>query len=190
VALTANAVSGMKELFLKNGFNDFISKPIDASRLDAVLRTWILSRKEGQGAPVDAESAREDNALTELPLPDIEGIDAIAGLARFGGVTKAYLMTLEVFRDDARDGMKALRFALNVQDCRQFTIRVHGLKSALGTIGAAGLAEQAAALETAGQAEDVDFIRRNIETFLRELNRIQESLTDFLQTNRAKKPGQ
>jgi CheY-like chemotaxis protein len=45
IALTANAVSGMRELFLKNGFNDFLAKPIDVSKLDEMLDSWIPKEK-------------------------------------------------------------------------------------------------------------------------------------------------
>ncbi|MDR1686893.1 MAG: transporter substrate-binding domain-containing protein [Desulfovibrio sp.] len=56
VALTANAVSGMKEMFLANGFNDFLSKPVDVRKLDAVLRQWIPARKR-RPAPSEQRSA-------------------------------------------------------------------------------------------------------------------------------------
>jgi CheY-like chemotaxis protein len=45
VALTANAVVGMKELFLGKGFNDFLSKPIDISKLNEILERWITKDK-------------------------------------------------------------------------------------------------------------------------------------------------
>jgi CheY-like chemotaxis protein len=45
IALTANAVAGMKEKFLEQGFNDFLSKPIDVSKLDEILEHWIKKEK-------------------------------------------------------------------------------------------------------------------------------------------------
>ncbi|MDR1686894.1 MAG: response regulator [Desulfovibrio sp.] len=51
VALTANAVSGMREMFLANGFNDFLSKPIDVLELDAVLARWIPAGKRRAAVP-------------------------------------------------------------------------------------------------------------------------------------------
>ncbi|MDR1759178.1 MAG: response regulator [Fibrobacter sp.] len=41
VALTANAVNGMKEFFMENGFNDFLSKPISVNALNVILEKWI-----------------------------------------------------------------------------------------------------------------------------------------------------
>jgi len=46
IALTANAVSGVKEMFLKNGFNDFLSKPIDPVELNAVLEKWLPEERQ------------------------------------------------------------------------------------------------------------------------------------------------
>ncbi|MCL2008456.1 MAG: ATP-binding protein [Treponema sp.] len=46
IALTANAVSGMREMFLEKGFNDFLAKPIDVSKLDEVLDLWISKKKK------------------------------------------------------------------------------------------------------------------------------------------------
>ena len=48
IALTANAVSGMKEMFIKSGFNDFMSKPIDTVVLNSVLEKWIPKEKQQQ----------------------------------------------------------------------------------------------------------------------------------------------
>ena len=41
VALTANAVSGMKEMFMAEGLNDFLPKPMESSKLNAILRKWL-----------------------------------------------------------------------------------------------------------------------------------------------------
>jgi CheY-like chemotaxis protein len=49
VALTANAVAGMQEMFLENGFNDFLAKPIDVSKLDEMLLKWITKEKREKG---------------------------------------------------------------------------------------------------------------------------------------------
>ncbi|GBU24224.1 aerobic respiration control sensor protein ArcB [Fibrobacteria bacterium R8-3-H12] len=45
VALTANAIVGQAEIFLENGFDAFISKPIDAKQLDAELNRYIRDKQ-------------------------------------------------------------------------------------------------------------------------------------------------
>ena len=46
IALTANAVSGMREMFLERGFNDFLAKPIDVLKMDEILNRWIKEEKK------------------------------------------------------------------------------------------------------------------------------------------------
>jgi CheY-like chemotaxis protein len=46
IAFTANAVSGMKELFLEKGFNDFISKPVEVAKLDEIIARWVPKNKQ------------------------------------------------------------------------------------------------------------------------------------------------
>jgi CheY-like chemotaxis protein len=41
IALTANAISGMREMFLESGFSDYLSKPIDMAKLDKLVAAWI-----------------------------------------------------------------------------------------------------------------------------------------------------
>jgi CheY-like chemotaxis protein len=57
VALTANAVSWMKEMFLANGFNDFLAKPIATNELDALLQKWIPAAKQQRVSATDKSGA-------------------------------------------------------------------------------------------------------------------------------------
>ena len=41
IALTANAVNGVRDMYIKAGFDDFIAKPIELSALDRVLKMWL-----------------------------------------------------------------------------------------------------------------------------------------------------
>jgi CheY-like chemotaxis protein len=63
IALTANAIAGMKELFLKNGFSDYLSKPIEIATLDEMIRKWIPREKQ---IKTRAVTKRETPAPEEL----------------------------------------------------------------------------------------------------------------------------
>jgi CheY-like chemotaxis protein len=65
VALTANAVTGMREMFLENGFNDFVSKPIDLACLEGVLSRWLPEEKIKEGRLESPESAKGLSGATE-----------------------------------------------------------------------------------------------------------------------------
>jgi len=58
VALTANALSGAREFFLENKFDDFISKPLDVVRLNSVLEKWIPKKKQVRLAPAGGGGGR------------------------------------------------------------------------------------------------------------------------------------
>jgi CheY-like chemotaxis protein len=163
VALTANAVSGTKEMFLENGFDDFLSKPIDTIRLNFVLERWIPKDKQKRQAEEIADAAR---GYDSGGLPEISGVDVGDGIAMTGGTVERYLQTLAVFCKDGWQKAKELKSCLETDDMPLFTTYVHALKSASASIGASGLSKAAAALEKAGRRGDVSYIHANATTFL------------------------
>ena len=74
IALTANAVSGTKEMFLENGFNDFLSKPIDLAKLDFLLEKWIPKEKRHNARNV---VHTKQDSLQTLKVFYKDGIDRI-----------------------------------------------------------------------------------------------------------------
>jgi CheY-like chemotaxis protein len=160
IALTANAVTGMKEMFLQNGFSDFLSKPIEVSKLAKIMERWISADKRGP-APADGAA---DAAAPSANLPDIEGLDAKAGLAQAGGDSGLYLNLLEMFCRDARARLPLLTKMPRERE-QKFTTQVHALKSALAAIGAAELAAAAARLEEAGRAGAISAIHDELNAF-------------------------
>jgi CheY-like chemotaxis protein len=73
IALTANAVSGMKEKFLRKGFNDFLAKPIDVFKLDEILKRWI-PREKSEPGPENMESEEAEKKMLILVDDDIENL--------------------------------------------------------------------------------------------------------------------
>jgi HPt (histidine-containing phosphotransfer) domain-containing protein len=180
VALTANAVAGMKEMFIEKGFNDFLAKPIDVSKLDETLARWIPKEKREQGVgsrDFDLKSVSvagnqycNSNNDSQLPtpyslLPTIPSLDMSKGIAMTGGTMNAYRQVLSLFREDAEERLLLLQTAPEPEALTAFVTQVHALKSASASIGAAELSAQAAALEAAGKAADFAFIDKNLTVF-------------------------
>jgi len=176
IALTANAVSGMREMYLENGFDDFLSKPIETEKLDEVLRKWIPSDKHQPKASVETrqETATED--ALEIP-----GVDVKKGMAMTGGALKTYLSVLEMFRKDSEDRLLLLNnfTPKGSADFAAFTTQVHALKSALATLGASELSKIAASLEAAGKEKDIGIIRRELPSFTAGLEKLAESISEI-----------
>ncbi|MDR1510182.1 MAG: response regulator [Synergistaceae bacterium] len=184
VALTANAVTGMREMFLENGFNDFLSKPIETTRLDAVLKKWIPADKR-RDALEDDEKLSAFDSPPPIDLPEIDGIDVAAGLARIGGSQRRYLDLLETFRRDAEAGFTLLEKDPDDVPLHAFTTLVHALKSALANIGADDLSHAAALLEEAGRAADMSAIRDRLPPFREELTALTARLREAAAAARA-----
>jgi CheY-like chemotaxis protein len=185
IALTANAVSGMSEMFLANGFNDFLSKPIETAQLDAVLKKWLPASK---CRPVDEQTASESMLCRpELVLPDIPGLDAAAGVGRMGGSLPRYVELLETFGRDAESGLLLLAHPPGSAALRPFITLVHALKSALSNIGADDLALTAARLEEAGRAADLTALCRRLPGFREELAVLTRRISEFTARARSAK---
>jgi signal transduction histidine kinase/CheY-like chemotaxis protein len=182
IALTANAVSGMREMFLGKGFDDFLAKPIDISKLDEILDRWIPQDKK--------EFGRDDTVFSSqgsgLSFPAIPGVDTAKGLAMTGGTEAGYRLVLSTFGKDAEDRLPFLRNMPAPETMSAFVTQVHALKSAAGSIGAAELSAQAAKLEAAGKASDMDFIQNELDLFADNLTKLAKNIHAALDTGKDK----
>ncbi|MDR0440534.1 MAG: response regulator [Candidatus Accumulibacter sp.] len=167
VALTANAVVGMKEKFLENGFDDFLAKPIDIAKLDAMMKKWLPADKIMDPPEIVPPSPK--TGASETAVPEIEGVDVAAGIARIGGSQRRYLVLLETFRRDVEAGFALLEKEPDKASLRSFTTATHALKGALANIGANELSQKAALLEKASRRADMPVIHANLALFRKEL---------------------
>ncbi|GBU20628.1 hypothetical protein R80B4_00507 [Fibrobacteres bacterium R8-0-B4] len=160
VALTANAVSGVREMFLQNGFNDFLAKPIEMMKLNAILDTWLPAEKK---MPYEAE---EEDAYT--PAFEIPGIDVSSGVQMTGGSERNYLRALSAFYKDGTDKLPQLAESFERGDTKAYAACAHAVKGAGASVGAVKLSSFAKALELAAKNENLNYIKENHETFMDE----------------------
>jgi CheY-like chemotaxis protein len=177
IALTANAVSGMREMFLQNGFSDFLSKPIAVRALDAILKKWIPLEKQRPIRQAVSNAQPDDRTDAQPNGPDapvgpavlLDGLDVEQGIQNVGGRKAAYANVLSLFRQDCETLAQGLLTALADGDYSACTIAAHALKGALRTIGAEKLAVSALRLEHAAANADAAFLQDNTRPFLDEL---------------------
>jgi signal transduction histidine kinase/HPt (histidine-containing phosphotransfer) domain-containing protein/ActR/RegA family two-component response regulator len=158
VALTANAMTGMREMFLSKGFDDYLSKPIETPKLNELMERWVPDEARVLVSP-GAHGAPKDSGA-----PEIEGMDTKLGLERMGGSSKNYLEVLEIYCRDVESALSVLK-DISEENIDDFTIRIHALKSASANVGASALSKEAAFLEDAGKRRDLRYVRENIEIF-------------------------
>ena len=183
IALTANAVSGIVDMFMVNGFNDFLSKPIDTVKLNAILEKWIPKSKQKSKKRLISGSKISGGGDANLI---IEELDVAKGISNAGGNAEQYIETLSSFHTEAIEKVGKIDDAFKVGDLALYSIYVHGIKSASAIIGAARLRDAAEALEAAGKRSDEDYIAVNHEAFIKLLGIVISSVGSALKTKRSK----
>ncbi|MDR2105490.1 MAG: response regulator [Deferribacteraceae bacterium] len=179
IALTANAVTGMQEIFLSKGFTDFLSKPIEIPKLNEIMNRWIpLDKREEKTI---STAKKLDNLLQNPFLSEIKGVDISRGLALTEDIN-IYIDVLKLFCTDARERLAVLKTSLknNEDSLQTFILHTHSLKSAAGSIGAMQAAEEAAKLEEAGKSADFETINSNLQNFIDMLTELIDSITQSL----------
>ena len=200
VALTANAVSGMKEKYLNEGFNDYLSKPIDKEELRRVLSNLIKPTIKEKSIfdtlpkelfEITEEDERKINEK-ELPKEDQQeeiqeeidndyllknGIDLNKALELLGDM-ETYNETLEEFYKNINDRINKLNNYKN--DLPNYAIEAHALKSDSKYLGFTKLADLAYNHEMKSKENDSKYINDNYESLMVELNRILEIVKKYL----------
>jgi signal transduction histidine kinase/CheY-like chemotaxis protein/PAS domain-containing protein len=152
VALTANAVVGQAEIFLANGFDGFISKPIDSRELNQALLQFVKNEENRKSF---------NKSLVKTQQAQLYSMEKLF-------VIDAY-NTLNVLRDTLVNinGIKK-------NELLEFTTAVHGIKTALTNIGEAEASQTARALEKAGSDNQINTIARGIPGFIQTLEQLIE----------------
>ncbi len=174
VALTANAMEGMREHFLEHGFEDFIAKPLDRKELNQLLLRWI-PEKYRQSADAQEESGPPDPAKFQ-----IEGLDMDAAMQYYSGDENGFVDLLSLYCADGRRKTKLLS-ELVESDILRYQIEVHGLKSASANIGATQVSALARAQENAAAQGERDFIRTNFPLLMAQYETLLANIGQFLE---------
>ncbi|MCL1823382.1 MAG: ATP-binding protein [Oscillospiraceae bacterium] len=161
VALTANAVVGQEEMFLKNGFDAYISKPIDSRELDVILNDLIRNKKP----PEVVEAARKEQIEKELHNINTASQES----AKIPEIEKYFLRDAQKAISILEDIHARMHALIDDDDIESYTVTAHGIKSALANIGEEELSAYALKLERAGTKRDVETMKRETSTFLVEL---------------------
>ncbi len=171
VILTANAVSGVREMYISEGFDDYLSKPVNPDLLEQRLIEWLPDDKvildsDNSDSETDAEKDVSEEANELADLSAINELDTETGVV-YCGSEENYLSVIRIFHETAGDKADEIRTNYNNKDWENFTVKVHALKSSARVIGAKELSEVARRLEEAGENTDIDTIDNNIDGLLK-----------------------
>ena len=162
IALTANAILGVREELMQEGFDEYLSKPIQFRELDKLLRSFIPTEKIQTRD--DTETMAEDK--TDVKLEELlPQVDITKGLEHCYGDMDIYLEILSMLYSDTETQLEQLQKLWQEKDYKNYIIHIHSLKTQLLNIGYTTLAEDARALEMAGKEERYDYIEDNQAVF-------------------------
>lgn len=174
VALTANAVNWAEEMFIKSGFNDYISKPIEINKIEQVIKKYISEDLIVAKTEISDENLIIDNFI------DIDVIDVKKGLLLCNNEIDKYIEILKVISVDSLRKIKALKDSLKKKRFDDYIIEVHGLKSVAASIGAFKLAELAKEHEIHGKIKAFDYICENFKLLIEEYEHVVTAITNGL----------
>ena len=204
IAFTANAVSGAREMFLREGFDEFLSKPIEELELKRLLRKLLPKsaivyaeendRKEEtvkeRREKTEQTEARQTGEQGELSENDPEkakiarleekGFHTESGLQYCRNDREFYEKLLVQFAENAERKITDIEAFFQEKDIKNYQIMVHALKSSAKMIGADTLSEMAKAAEEAAKNRDEAYIRENHGTLIGRYRETVRHISDAL----------
>ncbi len=171
IVLTANAIQGARESYLKEGFDDYLSKPVSGVVLEKTLLKYLPEELVEEVKGSQKASEQENKKVFE-----IEGLDTESGI-EYSGSPEAYRDVLELFYNTLQAKADEIERYYDNEDWESYKIKVHALKSSARIIGANELSSNAASMEAAADQGNIDAIKENTEELLKQYRSYYDRLS-------------
>lgn len=189
VALTANAIKGVSEMFLSNGFTEYLSKPIDVKLLNEVLNKWIPADKkqiipeneEKEDDACNSQDNKDDSDISlKTVLGDVADLDYDKAVSLCGGDESILLSVIQIYVKSFPKIIDRINTAYDTKDLQNYGIEVHGVKSSSRSIGNDILGEIAYALELKAKDGDVKYVEEHNSEFIEKYTSFVNSVSAAL----------
>ena len=194
IVLTANAITGAREKYLQDGFDDYLSKPIDVAALESILSKYLppeltvsdesddldkyitneVAENISEEVGEDEFSASERAHLLKI-CPDI---DLATGLANCMDSKEFYIEMVKEFLSGDKSG--ELETVFLAENWREYRVIVHALKSTSLVIGAVEFSSRAKFLEVAARDEKSDEVKANHAALMSDYKKLRAELSDWV----------
>ena len=179
IALTANAVEGTKEMFLKEGMNDFVAKPIELRILAAKMKHWLPLEKIKRVSDEDINVTQKKEETKEK-IPPIADLDIEYSMKLLGSEKLFWNVLRDYYRVIEKKAV-LLKDLEQSEDWDNYTIEAHALKSASKQVGALKLSDMAATMEMAGIDKDGELIHQQTDAMLEKYRSYLPLLEEYFQ---------
>lgn len=186
IVLTANAVSGAKEAYLAEGFDDFLSKPIVLDKLEHIIRHMLPERLFRDAADYmdKNEPLQQIQAGAKAGLPDdlaqVDGLDWQYAWLHLPDIDLLEYTVKEFHAQIIAAADRLEQAFAQIKDDRQYLdlyrIQVHAMKSLAATVGIVPLAGMAKILEYAAKDGDLEKVVSVTPVFLEEWRSYEQKL--------------
>ena len=176
IALTANAIRGAREMFMENGFQDYISKPMDIGILEKILRKYLPNEF--------IHLVDKKNPKISLGKPiQIPQVDVDAGIANYGNSRQRYIQILRYIYDDGEEQIARMRKQVRNKKYDEFLFEAHALKGLAKGIGAAELSELARVQEMAAREKHYNVIDEGADHLFEQYQMLLANIKYVFQEN-------
>ena len=188
IILTANAIYGARERYLKLGFADYLSKPMDYKKLEELITTNLPKDKVffvQECGIVTAEEKEPEEKRVSLEEERFQrlkefGIDPELGVKNMGGSVETYEEILNIYFEELPDKIESLKKSGTLGDMKTYSIDAHSLKSTSASIGATALADMAREHEQQSRRDNSLYVRRHLNRLCMECKKMLKAGEIFL----------
>lgn len=194
IVLTANAVLGAKEMYLAQGFADYLSKPVTGNNLESCVKKYlptkllepVVIKETPQESNEPAVSAASIVQAVDLPAHAVSldlahEIDQDTGLTYSGNSQELYQELLQMFHDDTAQKKTHLNHLYETKDWKNYEIEIHAIKSSAKSIGAIPLSQNALELEMAAKNQDIAYITNHHKETMLHWEKVAVLIEELLQ---------
>ncbi len=176
ICLTANAIAGAREMYMEAGFDDYMTKPIEAAKLEEMIYSYLPEDKiKDVNSSVSDSKSEKEHILPDLVF-NISEINASVGIKNSGGSEKIYLQALKTYAQTISDYLYEVKKYWLVGDNNHTVMRLRTIRSMSGTIGAEWIKNLSNMLVESAQLND----KEAVDIMLKELSMRCKNLANDL----------